>query len=393
MKKLLIIALSLGVLSSLGHFYLAKRAYQLQAGTASASRICNIGENLNCDSALLSPYAKIFGLSLSNFGLGFNLVLSGLLFFFLLFGASAYWRNMAFYLAGVIAFSSIAMAMISLIKHLFCPICWTLYLFSFLILGILFFIFKQDLSKPFPFILKSAKQKNSYILGGSLLFISLFFHINFITSFDLKSQKEELAAVFQDWQYEEAIEIEPVSLLQKGSRESNIIIVEFADFLCPACKRVQSTLKQFLNYFPDVEFQFYAYPLDGACNPSIDFIRTGLSCELSKAVVCADKQDKGWLLHDFIFEKQNRFSESQGDEEKIKSLFEEMFAQLNIASKEFELCMKDPQILEMVKKSAEAGNKAGIQGTPSFFINGKQIQHSSKLLILQKVYDHLKNEK
>ena len=70
-----------------------------------------------------------------------------------------------------------------------------------------------------------------------------------------------------------------------------------------------------------------------------------------------------------------------------------MFAQLNIASKEFELCMKDPQILEMVKKSAEAGNKAGIQGTPSFFINGKQIQHSSKLLILQKVYDHLKNEK
>ena len=131
MKKFLVISLFFTLLSSLGHFYLAKRAYQLETGTAGESQICNIGQNINCDSALLSPYAKIFGLSLSNFGLSFNFILSLLLLGFLFFGAGSYWKNISFYLAGVIALSSVIMAALSLIYHLFCPVCWALYLFSF----------------------------------------------------------------------------------------------------------------------------------------------------------------------------------------------------------------------------------------------------------------------
>ena len=393
MGKLLVIALFLSVLSSLGHFYLAKRAYQLQVGEASASRICNIGENLNCDSALLSPYADIFGISLSNFGLAFNLVLSFLLCFFVLFGASDYWKNISFYLAGGIAFSSIVMAVISLANSLFCPVCWTLYLFSFLTLAIMFFVFKRDLSPPVSFILESAKQKKSYILGASLLFISLFFHINFVTAFDIKSQKESLEAVFNDWQYETAIKIEPAFLLQKGTKESKMVLVEFVDFLCPACKRMQPALKNFLTRFPDVVFQFYVYPLDGVCNPSIDFVRSGLSCKLSQTVVCANRQGKGWPAHDFIFEKQNRFLESEGNEDKIKALFEDLLTQADINKQEFELCMKEPSSLEKVKQSALVGDKARVQGTPSFFINGKKVHpHSSKLLILKRAYEYLKKE-
>ena len=393
MKKLLIISLFLGLLSSLGHFYLAKRAYQLDAGTASASRICNIGENFNCDSALLSSYAKLFGISISDFGLGFNLVLSGLLITFLLFGASAYWKNMSFYLAGGIALSSIVMVIISLVNHLFCPVCWALYLLSFLILWLLFLSFKNDLIKPLSFISQSVKHRSFYISGGSILLISLFFHMNFMTSFDLKNQKEVLTALFQDWQYEKAIQIESPPLLQKGNGESNMLVVEFADFLCPACKRVQPALKRFLNHFPDVKFQFYVYPLDGVCNPSIDLTRSGLSCELSKAIVCANKKNKGWLLHDLIFKKQNYFLGIQGDEEKSKALLKKMLIQLNVDIRPFEICMKDIKVLEMVKQSALAGEQAGIQGTPSFFVNGKPIQYSSNLLIFKTIYDHLKKER
>ena len=389
MKKALSLTVLLAVLSSVSHLYLAKRAYQLEAGTASESSICHIGENVNCDSALLSPYAKIFDISLSNFGLSFNLILSALLIWFLFFGSSPYWKNISFYLAGVIAFSSLAMAAISIIDHLFCPICWTLYLLSFAILGLLFWLFKTDLEKPIPFILKNIKQKNAYILSGLLLFLSFFTHALFVSQFDLKDQKEFLEAQFQDWQYAEKIEIKPEALITKGSSKSNMHIVEFADFLCPACKRIQPALKKFLSHYPDVTFEFYAYPLDGVCNPSINIKKTGLSCELSKALVCGNEQEKGWELHDFIFEKQTQFIKAQEDEKKIKNLLEKMLLETHINKKDFELCMDNPDTLEQIKKSALAGKKADIHGTPSFFINGKAIPYSPQLLILKTLYEHL----
>ena len=292
------------------------------------------------------------------------------------------------------ALSSMIMVLISLINGLYCPICWTLHLFSFINLGILFFIFKRDLLWPFSFILTSLKQKDLYILGGIILGAGLFFHISFMTVFDIKNQQESLTALFSDWKHEKAIEIQPVSLLQNGTEGSKIVIVEFADFLCPACKKVQPALKQFLSHFPDVEFQFYAYPLDGVCNHSVDFVLSGLSCELSKAVVCAKKQNKGWPLHDFIFENQNRFSKSRGNEEKIKTLFGNMLTHAGINREEFDLCMKDPETFEKIKQSSQAVEKDNIQGTPAFFINGKKIRYySEKLLILQKIYEHLKREK
>ena len=393
MKKLLVIALSLGFLSSFGHFYLAKRSYQLQAGEASASRICNIGENFNCDSVLLSPQAHLFGVSLSNFGLSFNLILSSLILFFLFFALSSYWKNILFYLSGVIALSSVVMAVISLINHLFCPICWTLYFLSFLILVSLFFAFKKELSKPLDFLLQNVREKKSYALAGVLFFTSLFLHASFMTNFNLKSLQEELSSSFYDWQYEKVKNLNSDFLLHKGNKTSKIVITEFADFLCPACKRVQPALKQFLTHFNNnIYFQFYAYPLDGTCNSSIQFNRSGLSCRLSQALICANKQNKGWPVHDFIFEKQEDFLESQGNKKKEQALLKKMLTQTNINTQKFTNCMKDPKVLNQVKQSAKAGNKAQIQGTPTFFINGKKVRYySPKLLILKRIYDHLKN--
>ncbi len=393
MKKLLILALSLGILSSLGHFYLAKRAYQLQVGTANSQSICNIGENINCDSALLSPYAKVFGISISNFGLAFTLTLSVLLLCFFLFGLNTYWKNISFYLSGLIAFSSVIMAVISLLEHLYCPVCWTLYLLSFVITVVLFFAFKPELIKPLSFVSNNIKEKTLYILGACILGAGLFFHISFVTIFDIKSQEEVLKAEFNDWQYQEVISIQTSPLLRKGKQGSKMLVVEFADFLCPACKRVQAPLKEFLNRFPDVDFQFYVYPLDKTCNPSLDYAHSGLSCKLSKAIICGERQGKGWMLHDFIFENQRNFIRFQRDDKKIKNLFEDVFRETGLNKKEFEVCMKDSQILNMVKESALTGEKAHVEGTPSFYVNGKKIQYSSKLLVLQKIYEYLQKQK
>lgn len=389
MKKILFLSLFFSVLSSFGHFYLAKRSYELKAGEASSSAICNISKNINCDSALLSPYAEISGISLSNFGLGFNLILSLLLLFCLFFPVSPYWKTAILYLAGTIFVSSIAMAIISLLNHLFCPICWTLYLFSLLSFIGIFFVFKSDRIPFMEFNKQGWKEKGSWILGLSLGLVSLFFHASFVNLFDIKSQEKFTTALFFDWQMEDPVEIAPGYLLQKGPENSKMRVVEFADFLCPACKRVSPQLKSFLENFPDVHFQFYVYPLDGTCNPSLKFIQSGLSCEISKAVVCANQQKRGWPAHDFFFKNQAQFLKNQGKQDKIKALFKALLSESNMDSKQFESCMKQDSTLEKVRQSALIGEKAGINGTPNFFVNGKKTNPSAKLLIFRKIHQHL----
>ncbi len=380
-------------MSSIGHFYLAQRAYKLKSGASSHNAICNISEKINCDSALLSPYAEVFGMSLSNFGLAFNLFLSFSLFFFLLFGGTTYWKNISFYLSVGIALSSVAMAIISSVNALLCPVCWALYVFSFVVVVLLFFAFRPELSEPISFIWRNAREKSLYAFTAGLAFLSLFFHIYFVNAFDIKDQEELVSAVFIDWQNAKPLVISSDYIMEKGAKNPKMTVVEFADFLCPACKEVQPALEHFLKNAPEAKLQFYVYPLDGTCNPSVEFVKTGLSCELSQALVCAQKQNKAWLAHDFLFENQKFFLKKQGDKNHIENLFQKMFVELGLDKKAFQLCMKEPSFRKKLLSSTQAVGENRVQGTPAFFVNGKPVQQfSSKLLILRKIYRHLQKE-
>ena len=389
MKRWFLASLFFVLLSCIGHFYLAKRTYKLSAGLAQPSSICNINKTINCDQALLSPYAKIFDFSLSDFGLSTHLILAVLLLTLLTIHLSSFWKNSVFYLSSLITLSSIAMIAISLIDSLYCPICWSLYALSFLATGCLFWALRKELLAPWSFLTQALFNKSSYILVGAFAMLSIFIHSSFINTYKLKDQKEILSSIFKDWQTEPVIKLEPTSLLQKN--KGGIRIAEFADFLCPSCQRVQPALKQFLENAPNVSFDFYVYPLDGACNPAISSKGSGLSCELSKAIVCA--KEKSWEFHDFFFDKQSIFLSARGDKETIQKLFDEILNQTNLDKQTFTVCMQEESTLKKVMQSAKAGSLAGIDGTPAFFINGKRIRnHSFRLLIFNKIYQSLQSQ-
>jgi len=393
MKKLVFASLSLVLLSCAGHFYLAQRAYKLSAGFAGASPICNINEKINCDQALLSPYAKIFDMSISDFGFSIHLILAFLLIILFQFGLGSFWKNLCFYLSSLIALSSALMIFISLSQSLYCPICWSLYVISFLTLALLFLAFKKELT--WAFFKTALTEKNSYFIAGSFFILSLFLHASFVNTYDLKDKKEILTSIFRDWQSEPISYIEQTPLLSNkaSTKADKIILVEFADFLCPSCKRVQPALKKFLKRYPDVLFQFYAYPLDGTCNSNIPSKGSGLSCRLSKAVLCGgeNNRENSWELSDFFFEKQKSFISARGDEDKIQSLFNEILNKLAIDKEAFQVCMESDLIEQKLQESIKAGESIKIRGTPTFLMNGKKIRaQSEKLLILDKIYQALK---
>lgn len=384
------VALLASLLSTGIHLYLAKRSYELQSGQAKESQICHISERINCDPALLSSWSRVFGVSLSSWGFAFNLALTLLLGLFLLklLSLNDFWKNLSFSLAGAIGAASLVMMVVSFIMKLTCPLCWATYLLSGLSIGALVPVFWKSLS--FNIIGRMFKDRASYILAGLIAGAALFTHISFVVTFDIKSLEEENEAAFIDWQIAEPISFRYPPAFRMGPESSRMIIVEFADFLCPHCKSVSPSVHQFLKTHPNVSFHFYSYPLDGSCNPEIKSEPLGLSCRLTKALICGENQGKGEDVYHLVFQKQEQWIESRGQEQKIADLMAELIKGTSLNPQDFSDCMKSPETENLLKQMVQTGNEALIPGTPSFFINGKLWRGRGHLGFgLQALYNYL----
>lgn len=384
MKKWVIFAFIASLVSAGLHFYLLERSYKLSVGQAEQQSLCNINETWSCDEAILSPYGKIFNIPLSDFGFGFNISLALLILAFFLVGLTSYWRVFSVYLSGFIVLASLVMVVISFVESLYCPFCWASYLFSFVgFLSLLWAFKKEVLEVSFvKYIMQSFKNKQAFLFGGGILVISLFVHMMFVLQYDIKGQTKIFKAVLVDWQNSPRVSFSQPPLLKMGSDSSQDVLVEFADFMCPHCKRVKDSVQQFLKTHPHVSFHFYLFPLDKTCNPALPHKRSGVSCELGKAVLCGKKQGQGWPVHDFIFDHQQDFIQNQNNPKFVRTLFEKMAQNKGLDVEAFLTCVQASSSQDLLKKQAQMGIDANIPGTPSFFLNGKAIPSFQNLTAL-----------
>lgn len=86
------------------------------------------------------------------------------------------------------------------------------------------------------------------------------------------------------------------------------------------------------------------------------------------AALAAAKQGKFWEFHDLLFKNYNHLNE-----QKIK----EIAQQLNLDMEKFENDQKDPKIRAMINQDLVEGNRAGVRGTPTVFINGRLLRNRS----------------
>jgi protein-disulfide isomerase len=141
----------------------------------------------------------------------------------------------------------------------------------------------------------------------------------------------------------------------KGPADAPVTIVEFADFQCPYCSRMQPTLNRLLEDYPDqVRLVYRHFPLSS--HP--------LGQAAAEASACADEQGRFWPYHDLIFEDQAELSEDK--------LFE-FAAAAGLDVDAFRVCTEDRRFAQLVKDDFNAGREAGVSGTPSFFVNGRPV--------------------
>jgi len=139
----------------------------------------------------------------------------------------------------------------------------------------------------------------------------------------------------------------------RGAKDAAVTIVEFSDFQCPYCNRVQQSLDRILQEYGDrVQLVFKQFPLGN--HPE--------ARPAAEATLCAKDQGKFWEMHDWVFGNQRQLQrEGYIGEAKELGLDVELFT----------ACLDDHRHTAQVDLNGEQGKSWGVTGTPAAFVNGR----------------------
>lgn len=138
-----------------------------------------------------------------------------------------------------------------------------------------------------------------------------------------------------------------------GSASAPIELVEYGDFECPHCGAAYPIVKKIQKKLgSELRFVFRNFPLSDA-HP--------FAFAAAVAAEAAALQGRFWEMHDTIFENQRALSD--------EGLFK-MAAMAGLDLEKFKNDVKKEELKEKVEADFESGIKSGVNGTPSFYING-----------------------
>ena len=141
----------------------------------------------------------------------------------------------------------------------------------------------------------------------------------------------------------------------QGNESATLILVEYGDYQCPHCGRAYPIIKRVQKKLGDkLKFVFRNFPL-AESHP--DATNAAVSSEVAGA------HGKFWEMHDMLFENQEAL-----DGDSLISYA----AKIGIKAAQFESEFEKPEFLKKVEADFESGVRSGVNGTPSFFVNGEK---------------------
>jgi protein-disulfide isomerase len=139
----------------------------------------------------------------------------------------------------------------------------------------------------------------------------------------------------------------------RGSSDAPVVLVEYADFECPYCGEAYEAVKKLERDVPDtLAVVFRHFPLVNM-HPHAQ-----LAAEAAEA---AGAQGQFWTMHDLLFEHQDALAPA--DVMKYA-------AALRLDQKRFASDLSGHAFLSRIEHDMQSGLQSGVQGTPTFFING-----------------------
>jgi protein-disulfide isomerase len=155
----------------------------------------------------------------------------------------------------------------------------------------------------------------------------------------------------------------------KGPEKAKVTLVEFSDFQCPFCKRVNPTLAEIEKTYGDkvrIAFKHLPLPMHPQAVPA------------AIASEAARRQGKFWPMHDKLFADQQNLTDET---------FLRYAKELGLDEARFKKDVADPAVRAKVEADSREANTLGVNGTPGFFINGRYLSGAQPFAAFKQIID------
>lgn len=192
-----------------------------------------------------------------------------------------------------------------------------------------------------------------------------------------KTEKEALAAAASShWAHveapkllDDAIKIPTEGSPSLGPANAPITLVEFSDFECPYCALAVPQIKALMKAYPtQVRLIYKEYPLE--THPHADLA--------AAAALAGHKQGKFWQMHDAMYAHRDNLS---------RKTIMELAKENGLDTEKFENDMDSTDVRESVVRDVQDGETAGVEGTPTLFVNGQHYNGSIDFAALKPVLE------
>ncbi len=151
--------------------------------------------------------------------------------------------------------------------------------------------------------------------------------------------------------------------ISTGPANSKVVLLEYADFQCPTCGLYHPILKQLLADFNGkIRFVYRFFPIPTIHQNALPSARAAYAAYL---------QGKFWEMHDMLFEHQQDWATKTNP----MDIYITYAKNLNLDIDKFKKDYAADSTLKFIEDEENTGANAGVIGTPTFFINGKQIEN------------------
>lgn len=374
--------------------YSVKHHLELRAN-GHTDAFCNISAQINCDVVASSKYAELFGIPVGVFGAGYFLAMAFLAATTALGHKTRKEHEAAWLiLAGAGVVASLVFGGISLgVLNAVCIVCIATYVVTLLQAAVAYVISRDGDQRSFQ-----TKTIGNGLTSAAVAMAIVIVAFNFLRpSAELPKELQDVAGK-HDHLAESSMTLSPNKVdiqinrtpysgagedYRVGSDDAKVVIVEFADYQCPACSAARKTFEDLHKEVGDrVLFVFKNFPLSNKCNGSMQSDMHPYSCDIARLARCAGQYGKFWEYHKLAFDEQSRASLEQA---KVWG------QKVGLTEAQITQCLNSADILAKLRDDADVGTRAGVDGTPAVYINGRKYTGERTVQALRSAIEGISN--